>query len=54
MNTEQIMKQNLEFSQELRCWEAKNIISCKILCIFPNSAKNFAGARSQNPGGTVA
>ena len=45
------MKQNLEFSQELRCREAKNIIFCKILCIFPNSAQltrfceKFSGRR---------
>ena len=37
MDTEQNMKQNLEFSQELCGREAKNIIFCKILCIFQNS-----------------
>ena len=33
------MKQNSEFSRELCCREAKNIIFCKILCIFRNSAQ---------------
>ena len=39
MDTEQNMKQNSEFSQALCCQEAKNIIFCKILCTFPNSAQ---------------
>ena len=33
------MKQNSEFSQELPCQEAENIVFCKILCIFSNSAQ---------------
>ena len=39
MDTEHSMKQNSEFSPELCCQEAKNIVSCKILHIFSNSAQ---------------
>ena len=39
MDTEQSMKQNLEFSRELCCREAENIIFCKILLIFSYSAQ---------------
>ena len=39
MDTEQNMKQTSELSRELCCQEAKNIIFCKILCIFLNSAQ---------------
>ena len=38
------MKQNSEFSQEEHCQEAGNIVFCKILRIFSNSAQftNFS------------
>ena len=52
------MKQNSEVSRELCCREAKTSFSARvcayfqILCSLPDSAKNSAGAESQNPGGT--
>ena len=39
MDTEQSMKQNSKFSRELCCREAENIVFCKILRIFSNSAE---------------
>ena len=60
MDTEQNMKQNSEFSQELCCREAKNIISARFYAYFQilrrlsDSAKNSAGTESQNPGETAA
>ena len=39
MDMEQNMKQNSEFSRKLCCWQAKNILFCKIMCIFLNSAQ---------------
>ena len=54
MDTEQNMKQTEEFSRELCCREAKNVIFCKILCIFPNSVQftRFCDkiSRAQNHG----
>ena len=38
MDTEHSMKQNSEFSQALHCHEAENMVFCKILRIFSNSA----------------
>ena len=39
MDTEQSMKQTFKFSQELCCHEAENIVFCKILRMFSNSAQ---------------
>ena len=58
MDTEQNLKQNLEFSQGLCGREAKTSFSARFCAYFqilrslPDSAKNSAGAESQNPGGT--
>ena len=39
MDTEESMKQNSKFVRELCCQEAENIVFCKILHIFSNSAQ---------------
>ena len=59
MDTEQNLKHNSEFSQELCCREAKTSFSARFCAYFqilhslPDSVKNSLGPESQNNRGTV-